>query len=333
MSGQIISIIIPVYKVELYLPKCLDSVINQTYQNLEIILVNDGSPDRCGVICEEYAAKDKRIKVINQENQGLSVARNAGLKIATGDYLGFVDSDDWIELDMYEYLVQNLYNEQADIVVCGHYNYSRGNMLPKGSNRRKVCSRTEALGLLLENDEVQNSVCDKLYRRELFAGVFFPEGKTYEDFAVMDRLFIRAERVVILPEKKYYYRMRSDSISGEGSLGYQMDHYQMARQRCENLWQDWPQFRELLTGQCVASSIGIWACYYRNTKEERSKYRNQIKEAAFFSKKNQKVTRRHMTLGPIGWAILGLTPYDNSLAFAAAGLLGLLYRVKYGRNL
>lgn len=328
-----ISVIIPVYKVERYLSNCMDSIINQTYRNLEIILVDDGSLDNCGTICEEYAKKDRRIKVIHQENRGLSAARNTGLQIATGDYLGFVDSDDWVELDMYEYLLQNLHKEQAHIAVCGHYEHSQKSLRPKGVSRRKACGRTEALGLLLQNDEIQNTVWDKLYRRELFAGIFFPEGRTYEDFAVMDQLFLRAERVVFLPEKKYYYRIRPNSISGTVFLGNQIDYYQMARRRCENLWQDWPQFRELLAGQCVASSIGIWACYYRNPKAERAKYRKQIKDAANFSKKNRKTALRQMTLGPVGKVILRLTSYDNCVAFAAAGFLGLLYRVRHGRNL
>ena len=113
-----ISVIVPVYKVEPYLRKCLDSIINQTYRNLQIILVDDGSPDNCGAICDEYASKDSRIEVIHQENGGVSAARNAGLKLAAGDYIGWVDSDDWIEPDMYAYMLENMQKYEADIAVC-----------------------------------------------------------------------------------------------------------------------------------------------------------------------------------------------------------------------
>jgi len=113
-----ISVIVPVYKVEQYLRQCIESILNQTYQDLEILLIDDGSPDRCGIICEEYAKKDPRIKVFHTENHGLSAARNVGLQIAKGEYIGFVDSDDWIEPDMYEILLRRLEETDTDISVC-----------------------------------------------------------------------------------------------------------------------------------------------------------------------------------------------------------------------
>ena len=119
MPDAKISIIVPVYKVEPYLRKCLDSIVGQTYQKLEIILVDDGSPDSCGAICDAYAARDERIRVIHKENGGVASARNAGLDAATGDYIGWVDSDDWIEADMFECLLKGAEDYDADIVVCG----------------------------------------------------------------------------------------------------------------------------------------------------------------------------------------------------------------------
>ena len=115
---DLISVIVPIYKVENYLKKCLDSIVNQTYKNLEIILIDDGSPDNCGKICDEYAKKDERSKVIHKENEGVSIARNAGLKIASGDYIAFVDSDDWIELDMYEEMIKCAQEKNVDMVRC-----------------------------------------------------------------------------------------------------------------------------------------------------------------------------------------------------------------------
>ncbi|MBO7334370.1 MAG: glycosyltransferase, partial [Lachnospiraceae bacterium] len=118
---ELISVIVPVFEVEKYLKECIESILNQTYTNLEIILVDDGSPDKCGEICEEYAKTDNRIIVIHHENKGLSSARNRGLDIATGDYIGFVDSDDKIAPDMFEILLNNLKQYDADISICGFY--------------------------------------------------------------------------------------------------------------------------------------------------------------------------------------------------------------------
>lgn len=124
-----LSIIVPVYKVEKYLPKCIDSILAQTFTDFELILIDDGSPDRCGEICDKYASIDSRIKVIHQKNQGVSAARNAGLDIATGTYLGFVDSDDWIEPEMYEMMILTAEKEQSDIVICGIRHYNEESML------------------------------------------------------------------------------------------------------------------------------------------------------------------------------------------------------------
>ena len=120
MSQALISVIIPVYKVEKYLDRCLESIVNQTYKNLEIILIDDGSPDNCPAICDEYAQKDSRIKVIHKANGGVSSARNKGIDVATGDYIGFVDSDDWIEPDMYETLIKNAEQYNSDISRCSY---------------------------------------------------------------------------------------------------------------------------------------------------------------------------------------------------------------------
>lgn len=333
MTNAQISIIIPVYNVERYLPKCLESVLGQTYQDLEVILVDDGSPDHCGRICDEYARRDRRVRVIHRQNGGLSAARNTGLAAAGGAYLGFVDSDDWIEPDMYEYLMQGLQRANADVAVCGLYDCYRDKIHGRGPEKEMVCGTEKALGLLLKNDEIQNSACNKLYRRELFEGIVFPEGRAYEDLAIMDQVFVKAKRVALLPERKYYYLLHSGSIAGSMSLRRQMDHYRMAKMRYDRLSEEWPQFHDLLAGQCVASAIGIWSCYLADSRQERRAYRAQIREIAAFAGRHVETARREMTVGPIGRAVMRLTPYDHAAAFGAAFFLGQLYRIKHGRNL
>lgn len=160
-----ISIIVPVYKVEPYLRKCLDSIVGQTYQNLQIILVDDGSPDNCGKICDEYAARDRRIEVIHQANGGVSAARNAGLKLADGDYIGWVDSDDWIESGMYEYLLENALKYGADIAVCSRFERYKDKVIRRGWSNIEVLNREKALQMLLKNDVMQNYLCDKLCKQ------------------------------------------------------------------------------------------------------------------------------------------------------------------------
>ena len=182
MNYYLISVIVPIYKVEKYLHKCIDSILAQTYTNLEIILVDDGSPDNCGKICDEYAAKDSRIKVIHQPNGGLSAARNAGLDIATGDYIGFVDSDDYIAPDMYEKLYNALVKNDADMAICDYQRF--GNELPYDE-----MSLTTEVITGLQAMEKQNTVINcsfvvawsKLYKSFIFSNVRFPVGKINED--------------------------------------------------------------------------------------------------------------------------------------------------------
>ena len=151
----------------------MDSIINQTYRNLQIILVDDGSPDNCGAICDEYASKDSRIEVIHQENGGVSAARNAGLKLAAGDYIGWVDSDDWIEPDMYAYMLENMQKYEADIAVCSRLECFKERKRFKGWHQIVLLDMEQALERLLQSDEMNNLLWDKLWRKDLFLVSFF----------------------------------------------------------------------------------------------------------------------------------------------------------------
>ncbi len=169
-----ISVIVPIYKVEPYLQQCVDSILNQTYSDLEILLIDDGSPDRCGEICDEYAKKDKRIRVFHTENRGLSAARNLGIQESTGSFLGFVDSDDWLDNDMYEVLLDRIVDTQADISGCGFYTELSTN--PKTSNLEETIYSGVESEIALLDGKVSNYVWNKLYRRDVFRNVSFPEG-------------------------------------------------------------------------------------------------------------------------------------------------------------
>lgn len=210
-----ISIIVPVYKVEKYLRKCVDSILAQTFTDFEVILVDDGSPDNSGKICDEYAEKDSRVRVLHKANGGLSSARNAGIEIAKGKYLGFVDSDDYIAEDMYELLYNNILKENADMSICGIYDVYEGKEPIVKPTIEKVVSADEALLLILQGNIISVHAVNKLYKRELFSKVRYPEGKYHEDSFIIVDLLEQCQKVAIDSKQKYYYYHRLGSINTE----------------------------------------------------------------------------------------------------------------------
>lgn len=204
--GEVISIIIPVYNAEKYLTRCLDSVINQTYKKLEIIVVDDGSTDDSKKILEEYEKKDSRMVIIHKKNGGQSSARNVGLKYANGDYIGFVDSDDYIVDNMYEFLKDMIEQHHADIAMC---DYTRNkNKLDKGWNEKIVEYLGEDINMLfyrLKGEKSFYSVWNRLYTKNLLQGINFIEGKTTEDVLFTYDVYKKASKVVYSPLKKYMY--------------------------------------------------------------------------------------------------------------------------------
>lgn len=215
LSSELISIIIPVYKVEKYLNKCIRSVVEQTYTNLEIILVDDGSPDCCPQICDEWAAKDSRIKVIHKENGGLSDARNAGLAIAQGEYIGFLDSDDYIKEDMYEKLYNTIIENDVNVVICNLEKVTEdGDKIDCISPvKNEILTREVALRKILkENCWYYVTVWNKLYHKSVLSGVEFPKGKIHEDEFVIHEILFQSKKIVTLEEKLYMYVQRNGSI-------------------------------------------------------------------------------------------------------------------------
>lgn len=209
MDLPLISVIIPVYKVEKFLPKCLDSIIGQTYKNLEIILIDDGSTDNSGKICDEYALKDTRIRVVHQKNQGLPLARNAGLKIAHGEYIAFVDSDDYIELDMYEYLWKLISKQNADVAMCNACE-------DEGFYSQKPIDVPYALGPIQKFFEFSDWMApwNKLYKRELIGDVRFdPTASTGEDELFNFELAKKNALVALGNQSKYHYRCHQNPNS------------------------------------------------------------------------------------------------------------------------
>ncbi|MCQ2080757.1 MAG: glycosyltransferase [Lachnospiraceae bacterium] len=211
-----ISVIVPAYNIEKYLPRCLDSIIAQTYENLEIILVDDGSTDNTPKICDEYASKDSRITVIHQENKGLSGARNSALKIVMGDYIGYVDGDDYIDPSMYELMLKAMEENDADLSVCGYEQVGEDARKVEFSGETYILSKEEALDAYIQDNRsfhIYNSVWSKLFKKELIDGVTFPVGRNSEDIMYTGRALSHCSKCVFVDKPLYFYILdRAGSI-------------------------------------------------------------------------------------------------------------------------
>ena len=212
-NKPLISIIIPVYRVEDYLSKCLDSVISQTYENIEIILVDDGSDDNCPKICDDYSKKDNRIKVIHKSNGGLSDARNVGIENSNGDFIVFIDSDDYVSNNYVEELFNLISDNKADIGITTHYIVNENNKKPRYQFSSFELNSHDILDRMLYDEDIDVSAWGKIYKRELFQNTRFPFGRFYEDAATFYQLVLNSCIIRVKNIPTYYYVIRSNSIS------------------------------------------------------------------------------------------------------------------------
>ncbi len=243
MEKASISVIIPVYKVEPYLDRCVQSIVDQTYKNLEIILVDDGSPDNCPAMCDAWAQRDGRIKVIHKANGGLSDARNAGMATATGEYIAFVDSDDWIAPEMLERLLYTIDQDRSDIAGCTVKmvwdDDTPDELLTVQTNY--VLDRHEAQAALLEEKLLKQPVWYKLYRSGIIKDIPFEKGKYHEDVFWSYQAVGAAERVSVIDYVGYYYTQRSDSIMGEGYSLKRLDAIEAYEKRYKYISEHFPE--------------------------------------------------------------------------------------------
>lgn len=269
---ELISVIVPVYRVEPFLDRCVTSLVNQTYTELEIILVDDGSPDNCGTMCDAWAEKDSRIRVIHKENGGLSDARNAGLEIASGEYIAFVDSDDWVSSEFLQELFETLQNTHSDIVECEILRTTgivSGPLTEIGKSNNYTPK--EALKLLIEDRIFHQYVWNKLYRKEVMDSISFAIGKTNEDEFWTYQVFGRANRVTKLNKPLYFYFQRSDSIMGAQYSLRRLDALEAKRQRQQYIDRFFPEISQIARinwfGSCIFS--GQMALRYLSRPERR----------------------------------------------------------------
>ena len=263
MNGKI-SVVIPIYNVEDYLEECLQSVVRQTYADLQIILVDDGSSDQCPALCDAWAKKDARIQVIHQKNSGLAAARNSGLAIAEGDYIAFVDSDDVIAEDMLYELLKILLKERADIADCDYISFEENSMLQGAFSQEisEICSydTESALAHLLEENPFHYTVWNKLYTRRILESLRFEDGKKYEDVFFTWQAFGLSRRIVKASAVFYGYRQRPGSIMNTAYSLRILESLEGRLRQYAYIKQNFPK----LTGKAQAQVLGN--CLYLGQK-------------------------------------------------------------------
>ena len=290
-----ISIIIPIYNVEKYLPACVESILQQTYKNLEVILVDDGSPDRCPAICDELAQKDDRIRVIHQKNKGLSGARNTGIDNAQGDYLIFVDSDDTVEQTLVEELYTYAEKWNCAIVACGrNYIFEDGQIVCKiAHDESKVYGFEEAMQEMNSFRLFDMSAWAKIYRKELFEDIRFPEGKLSEDYYIMYKLFDKAQTIGYVAKPLYNYLQRQSSISRNKKINHVFAD--AAKKQMEFLDEKYPQMSVLGHTAYASANLTVYDFYLKNgvkcPKDKLLEFKKAVRDNLVYIRKNKNISK------------------------------------------
>lgn len=275
----LLSIIIPVYKVEKYIDRCIRSLVEQTYENLEILMVDDGSPDNSGAICDAWAAKDSRIKVIHKENGGSGAARNTALDLAQGELIAFVDSDDYIAPDMYEYLY-GLLEQGADIAECGYRDTHTDDMEFGGADPEVTWYTTEEALLGNIHDQFfRQLIWNKLYRRHCVEGVRFPVGTTIDDEFFTYKLLGNAKRLARSEKVLYAYRQQEDSVMHRPYSLKRLTAVQARRERAQYMAEHFPNLAyEAKVDVCYTCLFTMQRCLKELGREDLAKARAYLRE-------------------------------------------------------
>ena len=331
-----VSVIVPVYKVEPYLRQCLESIVNQTYRDLEIILVDDDSPDGCGSICNEYAQKDKRVKVFYIKHLGLSDARNYGVSKAVGKFVSFVDGDDWIEPDMFEILISVANENKADIVNSTFFHEYLGQAVIEPTINTKFVNVTDSVKELIHG-RINAGIWGKLYRKECFDNHKFPSGHVFEDTSMLYKLFLNSATVVSIDKPFYHYRQgRNDSITETHTMSNLIDYWLAHKSRYDYLVQD-ARFNTdentmyKLEQNCAVAIARTWRWCYANTAQERE-------ECAFHFVEMQGFSAIHYPIfGIKRWPLflrfsIFMARFNNTFVFALLYYMNQLYRRVKGKK-
>jgi raffinose-raffinose alpha-galactotransferase len=280
-NKPLISVIVPVYNVEKYVGRCLTSIINQSYTNLEIIVVNDGSTDNSLAVCEEYAAKDNRIKLISQENKGLSGARNTGLKHYTGEYVSFVDSDDWIHRNMIEYLYNVLIRHNSEMSLCASLRVSEETISDKQYEELEGITFTRDAFMIMFLDGTITACWSRLFRKDVISGIEFPEGLNCEDFIYMYEAIRRVKAIAEIDLPLYYYYVREDSIVNVDFNLKKFDQFYSAKKLYELVKTHTPEYAKLSVTRLAGAIVSLLS-----SSRKHQGFESKEKELTSFLRRN-----------------------------------------------
>jgi glycosyltransferase involved in cell wall biosynthesis len=252
-----VSIIVPVYKVEAYLQKCVDSILAQTFTDFELILVDDGSPDQSGEICDEYEKMDGRVTVIHKKNGGQGSARNIGLDRSRGEYIGFVDSDDWIEPDMFELLYDSCIQNKCDIAICSYQIHYKHKTIINGPHQQTIHDRNQAMKALLEDELYNEVVWSKLFKRTLLEEIRFTEGIMYEDTAFSYKVIHKSGKVCYVGEPKYHYMKRDNSTMDRARKNKSIDAVLIYEEMNKFISQHYSELNNLVSLKLANSAMQV----------------------------------------------------------------------------
>ena len=321
-KSELVSIIVPIYNVEDDLLECVKSIQNQTHSELEIILVDDGSPDRCGEICDSLAKEDKRIVVIHQENGGLSKARNVGLRVMTGDFVVFVDSDDVLEKKLVENLLKLVYKYQTEIAVCQNSVFTKKNgvvhLHSQDKIEEKCLTASDAINEMLYQKTFDVAAWGKIYRSETLKGVTFPEGLIHEDIPTTYKMFLKSEKVAYTSEELYRYQIRENSIENEKFTPKKMDCITTSQIMLDDIAANYPKYLKAARSRYFAAHFHILAQINEDIPEKRLIISN-IKKVRFAIIRDPKASLRVRVA-----CLLSYVGFDFTI-----GLLRIMNKRKY----
>lgn len=275
--SDLISVVVPVYNVELYLAQCINSILSQTYKNLEIILIDDGSTDSSPQICDEFALEDGRIKVIHQKNGGLSDARNTGISLCTGKYIAFIDSDDFVDYEYFSFLHRLIRSGEYQISICNPYPFKNEKDIAYRPMKEtiKEMNGTEALEIMLYQRHFDTSAWGKLFLRELFSNIRFPTGKIFEDMGTIYKTLLVSSNVIFSNKELYFYRQRTSSISGGYYNKRKADYLKFAEEIYEKVSNEYISLIPAAASRCVsvASQLMSQAVEYGDDDDAKIYYK------------------------------------------------------------
>ena len=311
-NKELISIIVPVYNVKEYLDKCIESIVNQTYENIEIVIVDDGSSDGSEIKCDEWKKRDSRVVVIHQENRGISAVRNTGIQNAHGVYVCFVDADDYIAVDMVERLYCALIDNSVDIAICGYYECIDDKLIKHFYRSKKMIDPKDYFESIFEGHQIGSYPWNKIYKRELFSDVAYPVGQKYEDVSTTYKLICKCKKIAVITDCLYYYVRHEGSITKSINSKNMWDLINAITEREEYIKSEYPVFNTKVHNQKTSIYISNWN---QLAKINNKKYESDMKILRTYIMKNyRKVTSKKYKL--MGWLICYMPNlYKRSIAF------------------